>query len=213
MEIDIERPLEENLKLLVEAHHSRYPLVRGGLHDVLGVLHVKQVLAFALRNEKPDLAANLQPSVYVPETLTGMELLENFRDNHISIAFVVDERGEVKGMVTLQDLLEAVLGEFKPHDPEDAWARAPRRRHLAPRRRHPHAGASKDRLELKSLPEEDKGRYHTLSGLVMLLLARVPRTGDHVEWDGWRFEVIDMDGKAIDKVLASRVQRMEEPDK
>jgi putative hemolysin len=203
VEIDIERPMEENLKLLVETHHSRFPLTRGGLHDVLGVLHVKQVLAFALRGEKPDLTANLQPGIYVPETITGMELLENFRANHISIAFVVDERGEVKGIVTLHDLLEAVLGEFTPADPEDAWARRRDDGTWLLDGSIPMAEL-RNRLELKSLPEEDKGRYHTLSGLVMLLLARVPRIGDRVEWDGWRFEVVDMDGKRIDKVLASR---------
>ena len=203
VEIDIERPMEENLKLLVETHHSRFPLTRGGLHDVLGVLHVKQVLAFALRGEKPHLTANLQPGIYVPETITGMELLENFRANHISIAFVVDERGEVKGIVTLHDLLEAVLGEFTPADPEDAWARRRDDGTWLLDGGIPMAEL-RNRLELKSLPEEDKGRYHTLSGLVMLLLARVPRIGDRVEWDGWRFEVVDMDGKRIDKVLASR---------
>jgi len=203
VEIDIERPMEENLKLLVETHHSRFPLPRGGLHDVLGVLHVKQVLAFALRGEKPDLTANLQPGIYVPETITGMELLENFRANHISIAFVVDERGEVKGIVTLHDLLEAVLGEFTPADPEDAWARRRDDGTWLLDGSIPMAEL-RNRLELKSLPEEDKGRYHTLSGLVMLLLARLPRPGDRVDWDGWRFEVVDMDGKRIDKVLASR---------
>ena len=203
VEIDIERPMEENLKLLVETHHSRFPLTRGGLHDVLGVLHVKQVLAFALRGEKPDLTANLQPGIYVPETITGMELLENFRANHISIAFVVDERGEVKGIVTLHDLLEAVLGEFTPADPEDAWARRRDDGTWLLDGSIPMAEL-RNRLELKSLPEEDKGRYHTLSGLVMLLLARLPRPGDRVDWDGWRFEVVDMDGKRIDKVLASR---------
>jgi putative hemolysin len=200
--IDIERPLEENLKLLVETRHSRFPLVRGGLHDVLGVLHVKQVLTFALRGEKPDFTANLQPCIYVPETITGMELLENFRANHISIAFVVDERGDVRGIVTLHDLLEAVLGEFTPADPEDAWARRRDDGTWLLDGGIPMAEL-RNRLELKSLPEEDKGRYHTLSGLVMLLLARVPRTGDRVDWDGWRFEVVDMDGKRIDKVLAS----------
>ncbi len=203
VQVDIERPLEECLQVITEAHHSRFPLVRGSLHDVLGVLHVKEVLGFALRGEKPVLTSNLQPCIYVPETLTGMELVESFRDNHISVAFVVDERGEVKGLVTLHDLLEAVLGEFTPADPAEAWAvrrgdgswlldggiPVPElRQHLA----------------LRSVPEEGKARYHTLSGLMMLLLARIPRAGDAVEWDGWRLEVVDMDGRRIDKVLASR---------
>jgi len=137
----------------------------------------------------------------VPENLTGMELLQNFRTSGVQLMFVVDEYGEVLGIVTLRDLLEAITGEFKPRNAEDQWA--VRRDDgtwlldgLIP------VPELKDRLELGSLPDED--RYNTLSGLVMMLLGRLPQTADRVDCQGWRFEVVDMDGKRIDKVLAVR---------
>jgi len=141
----------------------------------------------------------------VPETLSGMELLEHFRASDVQMVFVVDEYGEVQGVITLRDVLEAITGEFTAsEDSDDAWAVQREDGSwlidgLIP------APELKDRLEVKTLPDEDRGRYNTLAGLVMLLLGRLPRTTDVVEWEGWRFEVVDMDGKRIDKVLASRL--------
>jgi putative hemolysin len=120
------------------------------------------------------------------------------------MVLVVDEYGEVLGLVTLQDVLEAVTGEFNPHNQEDAWAVQREDGSwlldgLIP------LPELKDRLGLKSLPEEDKGRYHTLSGLMMWLLGRLPQTGDIANWENWRLEIVDLDGKRVDKVLASRL--------
>lgn len=202
--IDIRRSPEENLRILIESEHTRFPVCDGGLDKLLGVIHAKQALACVAQGKAPDFSANLHPCVYVPETLTGMELLKEFRANDMQMAFVIDEYGEIEGIVTLHNVLEAVTGEFTPRNAEDAWAV----------RRDDGSwlldGAipipeMKDRLELKSVPEEEKGRYHTISGMIMLLLGRVPGTGDHVDWNGWRFEVVDMDGKRIDKVLATPI--------
>jgi putative hemolysin len=138
-----------------------------------------------------------------------MELLEQFRASSMHMAFVIDEYGALEGIVTLQDVLEAVTGEFTPNNAEDSWAV----------QRHDGSwlldGAipipeMKDRLTLKTTPEEDKGRYHTVAGMFMLLLGRVPNTSDRVLWDGWMFEVVDMDGKRIDKVLATPVDTSSE---
>lgn len=200
--IDIKLPPEENLRRLIESEHSRFPVCDGGLDKVLGVIHAKQALASVAKGQTPDYSTNLHPSIYVPETLTGMELLEQFRANNMQMAFVIDEYGEIEGIVTLQDVLEAVTGEFSPLSADDAWAV----------QREDGSwlldGAipileMKDRLELKDVPEEGKGRYHTLSGMMMLLLGKVPSTGDYADWEGWRFEVVDMDEKRIDKVLAT----------
>ena len=200
--IDIQLSHEENLQRLITSEHTRFPVCNGGLENVLGVIHAKQALAYTVQGQVPDFTVGLQPCVYVPETLTGMELLEQFRENNMQMAFVIDEYGEIEGLVTLQDLLEAVTGEFTPRNAEDA---------LAVQREDGSwllDGAisipeMRDRLKIRSVPEEDKGRYHTLSGMVMLLLGRVPTTGSITEWDGWRFEVVDMDGKRVDKVLVS----------
>jgi putative hemolysin len=188
--------------------------VRGGLDDILGVISARQLLAKTLRGEvrpgqMPDFTKDLQPPVFVPESLTGMELLQNFRTSGVQLVFVIDEYGEVLGIVTLRDVLEAITGEFTARSAEDQWA--VRRDDgswlldgLIP------IPELKDRLQVESVPEED--RYHTLSGLLMMLLGRVPSTGDKVEWDGWRFEIVDMDGKRIDKVLASQIAPAAEPE-
>jgi putative hemolysin len=208
--LDLNTPLEENLARIAGSVHSRFPVCRGGLDDVVGVAVMKHLFSQSLRGQGVDLAADLEPAVDVPESLTGMQLLGEFRANGAQMVFVIDEYGDLMGLVTLQDVLEAVTGEFQPRDPEDAWAVA-------------RADGSwlldglipimelKDRLSLKTVPEEDKGRYHTLSGMLLWLLGRVPQTGDLVDWEGWDLEIIDMDGRRIDKVLASPRPQPEAP--
>jgi len=144
----------------------------------------------------------------VPETLSGMELLEHFRASASQLVFVVDEYGEVQGVISVRDVLEAITGEFATATSEGAWAvqRADGSWLLDGLIPVPEL---KDRLELKELPEEDRGRYNTLAGMIMLLLGRLPHTTDTVEWNGWRFEVVDLDGKRVDKVLVSKLDESE----
>jgi len=198
--LDASRPWEENVKRIGESGHTRYPVVRGGLRDIIGVISARNLLKRALRGEAPDWESDLQPPVFVPESLTGMELLQNFRASGRQLAFVVDEYGELLGIVTLRDVFEAITGEFRSGRAEDQWAVQRDDGSwlldgLIP------VPELKDRLELKELPEED--RYNTLSGLLMMLLGRLPQTGDKADWGGWRFEIVDMDAKRIDKVLAT----------
>ena len=201
--LDVEAPIEESLRLIRESEHSRFPVCREDLTEIVGVATAKGLLAQSMRGDKFDLNADLLPAAYVPETLNGMELLENFRSSNVQFMLVVDEYGDVQGLVTLQDVFEAIIGEFEPSSPEEAWAiqREDGSWLLDGFIPIPEL---KDRLRLRAVPEEDKGKYHTLSGMVMLLAGRVPRTGDKVEWEGWSFEVVDMDGTRIDKVLAAR---------
>jgi putative hemolysin len=209
--LDVEASMEDNLLKIEESDHSRFPVVRGGMHDIIGVVSARQLLARRLRGEPPDLAAAMLPAVFVPESVTGMELLENFRKSGGQMAFVVDEYGEVLGVVTLQDLIEAITGEFKTETEGEEWAVQREDGSwlldgLIP------IPELKDRLGLRLVPEEDKERYHTLSGMLLLLLGRLPQTADSVSWDRWRFEIVDMDGKRIDKVLASRIKPEDGPD-
>jgi putative hemolysin len=199
--LDADRSWQDNIRRIEDSEHTRFPVVRGGLRDILGIISARVLLKKTLHGGTPDLKTELQPAVFVPESLTGMELLQNFRTSGTQLAFVVDEYGEVLGIVTLQDVLEAITGEFKPRSVEEEWA--VRRADgswlldgLIP------VAVLKDRLAINSVPEEE--RYHTLSGMLMVLLGRLPQTGDAADWAGWRFEVVDMDGKRIDKVLAAR---------
>jgi putative hemolysin len=198
--LDLEDSREENLRKVLESERSRFPVCRGGLRDVIGIATARRLLHQTIRGEPLDIATALDPAVYVPESLTGMELLENFRSSTGHLALVVDEYGEVQGLVTLQDLFETIAGEFKPPRGEDAWAvqRVDGSWLLDGLIPIPEL---KDRLGFSSAPEEELGRYNTLAGMMMLLLGRVPSVGDAVEWQGWQFEIVDMDGHRIDKVL------------
>jgi len=201
--LDVAASAADVLRTVSAQEHSRYPVCRGGLDDVLGVVSAQSLLQQVMQSGEVSLADKLQPSVFVPETLSGMELLDHFRGSTAQLVFVVDEYGEVQGMITVRDVLEAITGEFTTPTSDDSWAvqRADGSwlfDGLIP------VPELKDRLDLKELPEEDRGRYNTLAGMVMLLLGRLPRTADSVEWEGWRFEVVDLDGKRVDKVLAAR---------
>ena len=204
--LDLDQPLNENLQRIQESEHSRFPVCRGGFDEILGIASAKVLLAQTLRGETPDFRNDLQPAVFVPESLTGMELLENFKASGVQMAFVIDDYGEIQGLITLQDLIEAIAGEFKPGDHEDAWAVQREDGSWLLDGIIP-VPELKDTLTLEAVPEEDKGRYNTLSGMIMLLMGRIPGAGETVDWESWRFEVVDMDGKRIDKVLASRIEQ------
>jgi putative hemolysin len=200
--LDADGSADDVLHVIGDEEHSRYPVCRGGLDDVLGVISAQTLLQRVMNGQELRLTEGLQPPVFVPETLSGMELLEQFRASSAQLVFVVDEYGEVQGMITVRDVLEAITGEFSTSTDEDSWA--VRRDDgswlfdgLIP------IPELKDRLDLRELPEEDRGRYNTLAGMIMLLLGRLPETTDSVEWESWRFEVVDLDGKRVDKVLAT----------
>ncbi len=207
--LDADDTPDDVLRVIANEEHSRYPVCRGGLDDVLGVVSAQTLLQRSIQGQALALTEGLQAAVFVPETLSGMELLDNFRASNAQLVFVVDEYGEVQGMITVRDVLEAITGEFTTPSNEDSWGvqRADGTwlfDGLIP------VPELKDRLALKELPEEDRGRYNTLAGMIMLLLGRLPKTADSVEWDGWRFEVVDLDGKRVDKVLASMLVRRQE---
>jgi len=142
--------------------------------------------------------------VFVPETLTGMELLEQFRGESARLMFVVDEYGVVQGLITPHDLLEAITGELQPRGNDEAWATQREDGTWLLDGLMP-ISELKARLDIRDLPEEDKGRYNTLAGLLMAVSGSLPEVGERIECDDWMFEVVDLDGRRIDKVLASPV--------
>ncbi len=200
--LDVADPVPELLQKMADSGHTRFPVCRGGLDDVIGVLGAHSLLQPLSRGESPQLVDHLQPPVFVPETLSGMELLEHFKQSSADLVFVVDEYGAVQGVITERDLLEAITGEFGTDTDENAWAVQREDGSWLMDGLIP-VPELKDRLDLKELPEEDRGRYNTLAGMVMLLLGRLPKTADAVQWEGWRFEVVDLDGKRVDKVLVT----------
>jgi putative hemolysin len=185
--------------------HSWYPVCRGSLDEVVGVISVAKLLAMRGTDVQPGderIGAHGVAAVFVPETLTGMELLEQFRAKSTRMVFVVDEYGVVQGLVTPLDILEAITGELQPGAQIDAWATLRDDGSWLIDGVMPVAEL-KARLDIKDLPDEDKGRYNTVAGLLQAVSGRLLATADQVDCADWRFEVVDLDGKRIDKVLAT----------
>lgn len=189
--------------------HSWYPVCRGSLDDVVGLISVGKLLALGVGEAGP-IEAHVQPAVFVPETLSGMELLEQFRSRSGRMVFVVDEYGVVQGLVTPGDLMEAITGELQPVAQIDAWA-TPREDGswlldgLMP------VDELKSRLSIRDLPDDGRGRYNTVAGLLLAVSGHLPHTGERIECSDWLFEVVDMDGRRIDKVLATPLAATEPP--
>jgi len=200
--LDIDAPREESLKAIRHKGFTRLPVCRNGPDDVLGILDTLDLLDILLQDGTFDLRKHLSAPLYVPESIHLIRLVELFKLNKAHLALVVDEYGVVQGLVTMTDVVEAIVGELPEADaPQD----------LDVVRRDDGSllvdgGISLARLNEAlgrpiELPEDEAGRYHTLGGLVMARLGRVPRPGDQFAYAGIRFEVLDMDRHSVDKVL------------
>ena len=203
-------PVSECLRQAGEdGSHSWYPVCRGSLDDVVGVTSVAQLLHLGQNDDAP-VGAHAQPALFVPETLSGMELLEQLRQRSARMVFVVDEYGVVQGLMTPHDLLEAITGELQPGAQADAWAT--RREDgswlldgLMP------VSELKARLDIRDLPGEERGRYNTVAGLLLAVSGHLPKPGERIDCGDWLFEVVDLDGRRIDKVLARLHHHRTEP--
>lgn len=198
--LDADGTVDDSLTLAVGTRHSWYPVCRGGLEDVVGMISVAGLLA-ARNAPEARVGAHAVPTVFVPETLSALELLESFRLQSTRMILVVDEYGEVQGLITPHDMLEAITGELQSATPTEAWAVQREDGSWLLDGMMPVAEL-KARLGLRELPDEDKGLYNTLAGMVLSIGGRLPQVGESVESNGWRFEVLDLDGRRIDKVLA-----------
>ncbi len=203
--LDAADTLEVALETAWHSGHSWYPVCRGGLDDVVGLVHVPHLVELCANptTRQELLRQHVTPAVFVPETLSGLELLAQFRVRAMRVVCVVDEYGEVQGLLTPLDLLEAITGELSSSEPVDAWAT------LQPDGSWLVDGTMpvqelKDRLSLDALPEEDKGLYNTVAGLMQTLAGDLLAKGEAVEWEHWHFEVLELDGRRIDRVLIVR---------
>ncbi len=202
--LDVDDPFIENQKKLASSLYSRFPVAQGSLDNVVGIVQTKDLLTRCLAGSNMDLKENLRPTLFVPEGLPALRLLEMFKKSRTHLALVVDEYGGVEGLVTLNDILEDLVGDVASVD-------MPEERQVVKR---PDGSLLidgklqiddlKEVLDISRLPDEESGSYQTLGGLVMLQVGRVPVTGDVFEVEGHRFEVVDMDGKRVDKVLVSK---------
>ena len=195
----------ENLATMREHAYSRYPVYRDNDSDVLGVLEVKSLLD-RLDQTAPNLFPDLRPPLFVSESTHALKLLEIFREEQQSLALVVDEYGDVAGLVTVNDLMGAVIGRIQTNETDDDAAPVVQRAdgsYLLD-----GSLALEDLRELVGggrLPDEDEHDFHTAAGMVIAHFGRIPHVGEHFDWSVWRIEVIDLDGPRIDKLLLQRV--------
>lgn len=208
--LDFDAPLEETEHQVMESTHSRFPVGKGSLDNCIGILRGNNFLSARVRGQEIDLATMLQPSLYVPESTTALKVLEQFKRTGVQIALVTDEYGSIEGLVTLNDLMEAIVGDI----PSSEYWEEP----MVIQRDDGSwlldgllsTDELKDLLDKKLLPGEETGYYQTLGGFVVTFLGHIPRSGDRFEWEGMRFEVMDMDGMRVDKVLVSPIPVQQE---
>ena len=198
--LDIGLPLKLNYQRVMQSPHSRFPVANGQLDEIIGVINSKELLAQAITDEDVDLSKLVKPCNFVPESLSGMELLDYFRHSDTQMVFVVGEYGDVKGLVTLHDLMEALTGEFYCEEPDNLFVVEREDGSLLLDGLLPIVEL-KDVLQIEELPDES--HYHTLNGLIMQIVGRVPATGDKVAVSTWELEIVDMDGRRVDKVIAT----------
>jgi putative hemolysin len=212
--VDLDIPRADNLARIACSHYSRMPVCRGDRSQIIGFVHCRDLLAQAVRANSLDainIEAAVQEILYVPDTVSAMALLESFKKNRAEIALIVDEYGDIQGMVTLTDVMSALVGDVgvigEEEDP-DAMQRDDGSWLL-------DGGVALERfrdLMQSSLrfPNEEAGAYHTLAGFMLYQLGYIPKVGETAEWGEYRFEVLDMDGNRIDKLLVTHVPPADE---
>lgn len=201
--LDVEDPAAENWEIMEESGHIYFPVYREHLDNLLGIVSVRDLWARTISGEPPDLAKAIKPALFVPESVLALTVLERLKTSRARIALVTDEYGSIQGLVTIHDIMESIVGDI-------------------PSAEYPPEGAAvlredgswlldgllpidefHDLFDSRTLPGEGRGYYQTLGGFVMMYLERTPNTGDWFTWNDLRFEVVDMDGHRVDKVLVT----------
>lgn len=199
--LDVEDSAETNRKKIIDSGHSRFPVCQGDLDNVLGILKVTDVLSRSFNGQPLDLTAALQRPLFVPESTHGLKVLELFKQSGTQVVLAVDEYGVIQGLLSINDILVEIVGDIPSADQQD----------------EPQAVQREDGswlvdgmlsiddfwelFDLEELPEEQRGSYNTMGGFVITNLGKIPTAADYFEWSGFRFEVMDMDGNRVDKVL------------
>jgi putative hemolysin len=195
--LDIENSIDEIRTKIAENEVSRFPVRQDTLDVILGIVKARDLLLASLSGEAIKLKQLLKPAFYIPETTSAARALEIFKEKGTEMLLVIDEFGGLQGLLTVNDIIEEIVGEIELEEPQatqrqdGSWLLDGML----------EVDEFKEIFNLPTLPHEDE--YETLSGFVMLSLGRVPQTADQFEWHGLRFEVIDMDGRRVDKVLVT----------
>jgi len=195
--LDVSDTAEEVLEKIANCPYSRFPVRQDSLEAIVGIVKSRDLLVTTLSKREIDLKELSKPAIFIPETMLASRALEILKEKNTELLLVVDEFGGVQGLLTINDILEEIVGEMEGEEPQatqrqdGSWLLDGML----------EVDEFKDIFELNELPHEDE--YETLSGFIMTSLGRLPQTTDHFEWNNLRFEVVDMDGRRVDKVLVT----------
>jgi putative hemolysin len=214
--IDSEDSIAITRQKIIDSDYSRLPVCEGELDRVLGVIHVADLLSQTLKGEEINLTESLRQPLFIPESTRGLKVLEQFKKFGTHIAMVVDEYGVIQGLVTMHDIFEEIAGDItdfhqEPEEPQiiqredGSWLLD-------------GMLSIEELLDQFDIPESaistvDRGNYHTLGGFVSMQLGKIPISGEYFHWRKLRFEIVDMDGKRVDKVLVNLAKIEEDLDK
>jgi putative hemolysin len=205
--LDINDPPEKHRRIIARSIHSRFPVCQGKLSNTLGIVHVRDLMVRSMAAQPLNLRASLKQPLFVHERTHVLKVLEMFKESGTHMAMIIDEYGTVEGLVTLTDILEAIVGDLPSLDERDEPKVVQREDGswlvdgLLP------VDELKEMFRIKALPQEEAGHYQTLGGFAMTHLKRIPSAGDRFECCGLRFEILDMDGHRVDKVLIEQIDQ------
>jgi putative hemolysin len=201
--LDVEDAWSDNCKKIVDSQYSRFPVCKEVVDDILGVVHVADLLSQTIQGQQPSLTSSMINPLLVPESMRGLKVLEQFKETGTHIGMVIDEYGVIQGMVTMNDLLEEIVGDIQdieqPAPPQavqredGSWlldGMLPIEEFLA-------------LFKLENEAIEQRGSYNTLGGFTIVQLGKIPQAADVFDWEDLRFEIMDMDGNRVDKVMVS----------
>ncbi|HEX2961648.1 MAG TPA: hemolysin family protein [Ignavibacteriales bacterium] len=204
--LDINAPSEENKKIILESHFSHFPVCDENLDNLKGVISIKELYYFHVQGKQYDIHTHLREPLFIPEGTRALKLLDRFKESGKSIAIVIDEYGGVEGLITITDLVEEVLGELSMQDHAEPYAK---RRDdgswlvdgMIP------VDEFKRVFKLETLPGEETEDFQTIGGFILLKMEKIPKEGEKLESAGLNFEILDMDGNRIDKVLVTGAKK------
>jgi putative hemolysin len=201
--LDLEDPTEINRDKIIRSNHTRFPICQGSLDEVLGIIQVTHLLADCLSGKDFELTSQLHPPLFIPESTRGLKVLEFFQQTDSHIALVVDEYGVIQGLVTITDILEAIVGDVPSSSPGDIPQILQREDGSWLIDGIVSIDELKELLAIAELPHETQGNFHTVGGFVVTYLGKIPIATDQFNWRNLRFEVMDMDGNRVDKILVT----------
>ncbi len=203
--LDVSSTIDESLKVISDTKYSHYPVCEESIDNMLGIVRIKDLFHLQLTNQPLSIKENLTRPLYIPESSRALKLLEKFKETKNHVAIVIDEYGGIQGMVTVNDIVSQVLGEFPASDRQDEPYAIKREDNswlidgMIP------VDNFKEIFNLEILEGEEEEGFQTISGFIMMKLEKIPRSGDKFESDGISYEVVDMDGNRIDKILVKKV--------